>query len=313
MYLAKARGKGRHEIFDAEMHAQNLALLQMEADLRTAIEQREFQLCYQPIVDLKTGTVSCVEALLRWHHPQQGILLPEAFLSLAEETRLIKPIGEWVFQTACAQAKAWQDSGHRQLRVAVNISSRQFQELYLSELISRVLSETGLEPQFLQLEVSEETAMQDTGLATRMLNELSRMGVRISIDDFGKGASSLSSLKHFPTDTLKIDRSFISDLIENQNGASITSAIIAMAHTLELNVIAEGVETSEQLDFLLDQECDHIQGYLVSRPVPEEELSPLLKMDHDWYGRLFKIAGPPRAPEHWPQPVPVYVPPQKSP
>ena len=287
MYLAKARGKGRHEVFDAKMQAQNLVLVQMEADLRRAIERRELQLCYQPIVNLTSGQVICVEALLRWRHPEQGVLLPEAFLSLAEETRLIHPIGEWVFQTACAQGKAWHAAGHTQLRVAVNISARQFGEPHFLELVSRVLSETGLEPQFLELEISEAITLQKTELTIGTLHALAHMGVRISIDDFGTGYSSLTSLIDFPTGALKIDRSFIRNLVADPHRASLAATIIAMAHSLNLTVIAEGVETDEQLGFLVDQKCDHVQGFLISRPVPQEDISRLLMAQNDCYTRLF--------------------------
>jgi diguanylate cyclase (GGDEF)-like protein len=277
MYRAKAEGRGRHVIFNAEMHAQNLALLRMEADLRRAIEQQEFQIYYQPIIDLSSWQVTSVEALLRWQHPQLGMLLPKEFLSLAEETRLISTIGEWVLSSVCRQGKIFQDSLHSQLRVAVNISPRQFQELHLLELIPRLLAETGLEAQFLELEVCEESVMKDIELTIRTLEELNRLGVRISIDDFGTGYSSLSYLKNFPASSLKIDRSFIGDVIQNQSDASISAAIIAMAHTLDITVIAEGVETEEQLDFLLMQKCDQAQGFLFSQPLNSEALSVFLQ------------------------------------
>lgn len=276
MYRAKARGKGRHEAFNTEMHLQNLDLLELQADLRRAVEQEEFQVFYQPIVDMKTGAIQSVEALLRWQHPSRGMLFPDSFLPLAEETRFIAPIGEWVLRAACGQVKAWHQAGYGGLRVAVNISAHQFRELQLLDLISSVLVETNLEPQFLEIEVSEQTAMQDIDLTTKILAELSRLGVQISIDDFGKGYSSLSYLKTFPTNTLKIDRSFIQDVVDNQNGSLIASAIIAMAHKLRLSVIAEGVETRQQLSFLASQKCDQIQGFLISQAVPAPSLAEML-------------------------------------
>jgi diguanylate cyclase (GGDEF)-like protein/PAS domain S-box-containing protein len=277
MYRAKAEGRGRHEIFSAEMHAQNLALLQMETDLRLAIDNQQFQIYYQPIVDLASWKIVCVEALLRWQHPKLGMLLPKDFLALAEETRLISAIGEWVLRTVCSRGKRWHDLGHEKLRVAVNVSPRQFQELHLLDLIPGVLTETGLEPGFLALEICEESVMKDIDLAIRTLEELRHTGIHISIDDFGMGYSSLSYLKDFPAGSLKMDRSFLTDVTQNQNDASIASAIIAMAHTLQISVVAEGVETREQLEFLLEQKCDQAQGYLFSEPLTEKEITDLLQ------------------------------------
>jgi diguanylate cyclase (GGDEF)-like protein/PAS domain S-box-containing protein len=277
MYRAKAKGKGCSETFDARMHEEMAALLKMETDLRRAADRGELSLYYQPILDLNSGSIVSVEALLRWRHPQLGMLLPGQFINLAEETRLIYPIGEWVLWTACSQAKSWHDAGYKFIRVSINISARQFQEPQLLELVPRVLAETGLEPQYLELEVSEQAAMQDFDLTVKTLYELSRIGVRISIDDFGKGYSSLSYLKNFPTNTVKIDRSFIQDVNHNQHDADIASAIIAMAHTLRLNVIAEGVETKQQMNFLALNQCDQIQGFLISKAVPDWELGEILQ------------------------------------
>ena len=278
MYRAKAKGKGRYEIYDAALHMHNLALLKLRTDLHRAMEQNELQVYYQPVVDLNSGEVISVEALLRWQHPERGMLLPEEFLPLAEDTRLIDPIGEWVLRTACTQAEIWHRIGFERLRVAVNTSAQQFREMQLLSLIPRVLNESGLPSQYLELEVTEQIAISDIDSTIKTLDQLSKMGVQISIDDFGKGYSSLNYLKIIPTNTLKIDRSFIWDVLENRNGASIASAIITMAHALDLNVIAEGVETKQQLDFLVSQKCDQIQGFLISPPVPAEFLTRLLSV-----------------------------------
>jgi diguanylate cyclase (GGDEF)-like protein/PAS domain S-box-containing protein len=277
MYRAKSKGLGRYEIYDTEMHLHNLALLNLRTDLHRAMEQNELQLFYQPVVDLRSGEVISVEALLRWQHPERGMLLPDEFLPLAEDSRLIDPIGEWVLRTACSQVETWHRNGFDRLRVAVNTSAQQFRELQLLKLIPRILNESGLPPQYLELEVTEQIAMSDIDLTIKTLDRLSEMGVQISIDDFGKGYSSLNYLKIIPTNTLKIDRSFIWDVLENHHGASIASAIISMAHALNLNVTAEGVETEQQLDFLVSQNCDQIQGFLVSPAVPAETLTRLLR------------------------------------
>jgi EAL domain-containing protein (putative c-di-GMP-specific phosphodiesterase class I) len=207
--------------------------------------------------------------------------MPEDFLSLAEETRLIVPIGEWVLRTACLQAKAWHEAGFSQLRVAVNTSAQQFKELQLARQVPDILSESGLGAEYLELEVTEQNAMSDIDLTIQTLGQLSRIGVQIAIDDFGKGYSSLNYLKIFPTNTLKIDRSFIGDVLSSEHDAALASAIIVMAHTLGLNVIAEGVETRQQLDFLVTKKCDHIQGFLISPAIPAEDLTGLL-----WAGDL---------------------------
>ena len=276
MYRAKSKGQARIEIFDAPMHTQTLRMLQMEAGLRQALKKNQLRLHYQPILSLKSGKITGVEALLRWQHPKRGLLLPGEFLSLAEETELILPIGEWVLRTACTQARAWHESGYSGLPVAVNISARQFLDKNLPKIIQTILAETGLPPGYLEIEITEQTAMQDIDLTINTLVELRDVSVQISIDDFGNGYSALGYLKLFPVNTLKIDRSFIIDVSRREDDAAITSAIIAMAHVLNLNVIAEGVETEEQMNFLLAQQCDNIQGFLISRALPPEELVHLL-------------------------------------
>jgi diguanylate cyclase (GGDEF)-like protein/PAS domain S-box-containing protein len=279
LHRAKSKGRARHEIFDAEMHAHALSLLQMEVDLRQAIDRREFSLYYQPIVSLQSGAVQAVEALIRWQHPQRGMLYPGEFLSLAEETGLIVPIGEWVLREACAQVSAWHAAGYPKLRVSVNISARQFQDGRLPALVASILQEHGLPPAALELEITEQAAMQDIDLATTMLEELRALGVQVSIDDFGNGYSALGYLKRFPVDVLKIDRSFVSDVTRNPGDAAITTAIIVLGHVLNLQVVAEGVETEGQLEFLQTQQCDLVQGYLLSRPIPAGQLEALLRQN----------------------------------
>ncbi|HJW90984.1 MAG TPA: EAL domain-containing protein [Anaerolineales bacterium] len=276
LHRAKSKGKARHEIFNAQMHAHALSLLQLEGDLRQAIDRREFCLHYQPIVSLHSGAIQAVEALIRWQHPQRGLLYPGEFISLAEETGLIVPIGEWVLQEACAQVSAWHAAGNPDLRVSVNISARQFQDGCLPKQVKSSLQKSGLQPCALELEITEQAAMQDIDLATRTLQELRATGIQVSIDDFGNGYSALGYLKHFPVDMLKIDRSFVSDVTHNPGDAAITTAIIVMGHALNLQVIAEGVETEGQLEFLQSQQCDMVQGFLLSRPIPPGQMEALL-------------------------------------
>jgi diguanylate cyclase (GGDEF)-like protein/PAS domain S-box-containing protein len=276
MYRAKAGGKARHELFDTEMHTRAVALLQLESELRRAIEREEFAVHYQPIVSLVTGRITGVEALLRWQHPERGLVLPGDFMSLAEETGLIIPIGEGLLRAASAQTTAWHAMGHSHLRVLVNFSARQFQDQHMLDLIRRVLTETGLPPAALQLEITETVAMQDGERSRATLKHLNAMGVQLAIDDFGTGYSSLTYLKRFPLQALKIDRSFVRHLTENPDDAAITACITALAHRLDLKVIAEGVETEAQLAFLRGQGCDEAQGHLFSRPVPAAECTRLL-------------------------------------
>jgi diguanylate cyclase (GGDEF)-like protein len=276
MHQAKARGRMRHEIFEIGMRATVVALLELEADLRRAIEQQEFRVHYQPIVSVASGQITGVEALLRWQRPQRGLVFPVEFISLLEETGLIVSVGEWVLRTTCAQLKEWHAAGYTSLRLAVNISVRQFQEQSLPGLIEKVLVETGLAAEALELEITESTAMQNVDLSLTTLNELGATGVQISIDDFGTGFSSLDRLKRLPINTLKIDQSFVRDMASDADNAAIITAIIAMGHGLELKVIAEGVETEEQLAFLRAQQCDEIQGYLFGHPMPAKALTKLL-------------------------------------
>jgi EAL domain-containing protein (putative c-di-GMP-specific phosphodiesterase class I) len=248
----------------------------LETSLRRALEREEFILHFQPILDLRRDRVTGVEALIRWQHPDLGMVSPVRFISLAEETGLILPIGQWVLEEACRQLKGMHSQGFEELHVAVNLSPKQFRQRDLSRSISRVLDQAGVHPSLLELEVTESSVMEKGEAAIRALHDLKAMGVRLSIDDFGTGYSSLSYLKRFPIDALKVDKSFVHDITSDQDDAAITSAIIAMGHSLRLTIIAEGVETEEQLAFLRERECDKVQGYLFGRPMPAGELVELL-------------------------------------
>lgn len=285
MYRAKFRGKGCYEIFDAEMHSLVMRRLQLETDLRRAIENKEFVVYYQPIVSLKNGEIIGAEALIRWQHPQKGLISPMEFIPIAEETGLIIPIGEWILREACTQNRAWQNAGYQHLCIKVNFSARQFQHHNLVEEVRLVLKQTDLAAQSLDMEITESIAMEDYSI--KSLKELSDMGVSISIDDFGTGYSSMAALNRFPIDTLKIDRSFIKNIATKSNAEGIIKAIIAMAHSLNIDVVAEGVETEEQLTFLMEHECDKIQGYLISRPVPDKEFTELLNKRWDFTNITF--------------------------
>ena len=275
MYRAKAGGKARYEIFNTNMHAEAVNLLQLEADLRQAISRNELTVNYQPIVSLGENRVKGIEALLRWRHPKRGFVSPMEFIPVAEETGLISSLGEWILRKACAQNKIWHDAGYNHLCIGVNFSSRQFQHQNIPELIKNVLDETGMPAESLNVEITESIAMEPHSI--KILNKLTDMGIKTSIDDFGTGYSSLGSLKQFPIDTIKIDRSFIKEITLDSNVETIVQAIIAMAHSLNMKVVAEGVETKEQREFLLLNSCDELQGYLFSPPVPEEKFVELLE------------------------------------
>ncbi len=275
LYRTKEQGRNGYTLYTAEMNATALKRMALENSLRRALERREFLLHYQPRVALDTGRMICIEALLRWQHPELGLVMPDQFISLAEETGLIMPIGEWVLHTACAQTKAWQTSGFPVLRVSVNLSARQFKQPDLVDQVADALRDTGLAPDSLELELTESTVMQDAEDAVTKLNALKQLGVHLSIDDFGTGYSSLEYLKHFPIDILKIDRSFVRDIPGDSDNGAIVRAIIAMAHSLKIKVTAEGVETAEQLGFLKAYRCDEMQGYYFGLPLPTHEFSKL--------------------------------------
>ena len=268
MYRAKQQGKNDFQLYAPDMNSQALDQLVLANDLYRALNRSEFLLHYQPQVNLKTGQIVAMEALVRWQHPIRGLVPPGQFIPLAEETGQIKAIGEWVLQTACTQNRAWQEAGLPPIRMAVNPSARQFQQKNLLKLIDRVLSETGLEAQYLEVEITESIAMQDVKVTISILEELRAMGVYISLDDFGTGYSSLATLKKFPLHTLKIDREFVKDLTTDAKDAALIRAIVALGHGLDLAVIAEGVETAEQQEFLRLVGCDAMQGYFFSKPLP---------------------------------------------
>ena len=260
----------------AEVGLEAVHQFALETRLKRAIEKEEFMLFYQPQVDLGTGRISGMEALLRWEVSDLGMMPPSEFIPVAEETGLIVPLGEWVLKTACMQNKRWQDAKLPPLPVSVNLSGRQFHHQNLVEKVASALRLSGLEPQWLDLEITETYAMQDADFTLAILKELKTMGVHISLDDFGTGYSSLSHLKHFPIDTLKIDRSFVKDLETDPKEESIVSAIIVLAHSLGMDVVAEGVETVGELRIVRKHHCDKMQGYLFSRPVPPKDFEALL-------------------------------------
>lgn len=269
MYKAKEQGGNSYQTYSKSMTTTALQRLTLENDLRRALDRSEFEVHYQPIVDAYTGTVVGAEALLRWRHPELGLLLPSEFIPIAEENGLIVPMGEWILQAACLQNRTWQDAGFPRIRVGVNLSSRQLKRR-LTETVSRALQVSGLEPRYLSLELTESVLVNHHKEGTEALHALRAMGLHLAVDDFGTGYSSFSYLKHFPLDTLKIDRSFIREIAVHPDDAAITTAIIAMGHALGLRVIAEGVETEAHLSLLQKQGCDEIQGYLVGRPVPAD-------------------------------------------
>jgi EAL domain-containing protein (putative c-di-GMP-specific phosphodiesterase class I) len=277
MYRAKDQGRNTYQLCTPGMSVRALERMALENRLRRALERDEFVLHYQPFVDMGSGAIVGLEALLRWQHPERGLLEPDMFIPLAEESRLILPVGEWALRTACEQMRRWQDAGFQALRLAVNLSARQFQQQDLVPRIERILEQTGLPASSLELEVTESIAMQNAEWTIGVLRLLRAMGVRISIDDFGSGQSSLSYLKYFPLSTVKIDRSFVKDIAVDPDDEAIVTAVIALAHSLKLKVIAEGVETEEQLAFLRQAQCDECQGYLYSRPRPAEEMLAMLK------------------------------------
>jgi len=272
----KAMGGGAYQFYTTEMNAQALQHLILDNALHHALERGELQLHYQPQLDLATGQVCGMEALLRWEHPELGMISPTEFIPLAEKTGLIVSIGEWVLRTACTQNKAWQTAGLPALPIAVNLSGRQFAQHNLAQTITQILTQTGLAPGLLELEITESTLIHNTHASIAMLHELNALGIAISIDDFGTGYSSLSYLKRFPINAIKIDQSFVRDIHTDPNDAAIVSAIIAMARSLGMKTIAEGVETKEQLAFLRSRQCDLMQGYYFSRPVTAEIITQML-------------------------------------
>lgn len=272
MYRSKAMGRGVYSFYSHELSAEVAARLTLENDLRRALEKHEFGLYYQPKYHLATGAVTGVEALIRWHSPARGMVAPDRFIGVLEDSGLILPVGAWAIRTACAQLAAWDDAGAPRLTLAVNLSARQFRQPFLARFIAGALSDAGISPHRLELELTESLLLEDSEGNRSVLAALAEMGVRVAIDDFGTGHSSLSYLKRFDIDTLKIDRSFVCELPHDAEDAAIATAIIAMGHSLHMKVVAEGVETMAQAEFLHGLGCDEIQGYLISRPLPADQL-----------------------------------------
>ncbi len=276
MYRAKELGKNNYQFYTREMNVNIEEKLHLMEGLRIAFERQQFHLVYQPKVEMRTGRIFGCEALIRWHDPARGVIGPDRFIPLAEESGMIVALGEWVLRTACFQNRAWQDAGLAPLCISVNVSPRQFEEQGLVDRVARALADSGMDPRWLELEVTEGLIMRDLAQALDKMGQLRAMGVSLSIDDFGTGYSSLSALKSFPISTLKIDKSFVRDLGRSDGDEAIASSIIGLAHRLKLRVIAEGVETEQQRSFLSENGCDELQGYLISRPLPPERLALML-------------------------------------
>jgi len=279
MYRAKEQGRNNYQFYTPAMNAAALERLALENNLRWALERREFVVHYQPQVDLRTGQIIGMEALIRWKHPELGLISPRRIIPLAEETDLIVPISEWVLYTACSQNKAWQKAGLPPVRMAVNLSARHFKHKDFLKTIAYTLRETGLDPGYLDLELTEGVLMENVEATATTLLELKAMGVHLSMDDFGTGYSSLNYLKRFPLNLLKIDRSFVQNVTTDSEDAAIVRLIVDIAHSLKLKAIAEGVETEEQLLFLRTHRCDAIQGYYFSRPVPAQVATQIIQED----------------------------------
>jgi diguanylate cyclase (GGDEF)-like protein len=276
MVRAKQSGRNAYHFFTAEITQRTRVRAQLALELRRAMERNEFGLVYQPKVDLATGNACGAEALLRWHHPERGVIAPAEFVPMLEETGLIVPVGEWVIRRACEDLKAWQGSGLKVLPVAVNLSARQFRQQQLDARIRALVRNAGVDPQLIELEITESQLMQDPDHAIRVLNALRDGGIRIAIDDFGTGYSSLAYLTRFPVASLKIDRSFVADALSDAADAAIVRTIIDMAHTLSFTVVAEGVETDGQMNFLRQFGCEQGQGFLFARPMSAAQFAALI-------------------------------------
>lgn len=277
MYLAKEQGKNTFQFYSENIKTQSLERISLETSLRHALERNELRLHYQAKLDLKTNEITGMEALLRWQHPDFGMVTPLRFIPIAEETGLILPIGRWVLKTACAQNVAWQRHGLPPMCVAVNLTARQFADENLLPDVAAALEASGMRPELLELEITESMVMHTPEQAIKVLTAVKQMGVRIAIDDFGVGYSSLAQIRRFPIDTLKVDRSFVRDLAKNAENQAITEAIIAMGRTLSLTVVAEGVETQEQQAFLSNHACDAMQGFYFSKPLPQDEFTSFMR------------------------------------
>jgi EAL domain-containing protein (putative c-di-GMP-specific phosphodiesterase class I) len=276
MYMAKSEGRNRYHFYSKELTTRACESLALETNLYRALEREELLLHYQPLVSLQSGNIVGVEALVRWQHPEIGMVSPTKFIPLAEENGLIETIGNWVLHTACKQARAWQNDGLTPFRIAVNISERQLRQPDIVNEVRDILEETGLDPCYLELELTENSVMEHAEQALMTLNALRELGITIAIDDFGTGYSSLSYLKRFPVDRLKIDRSFVHDIPRDANDVAIVRAIVTLGHSLNLSVVAEGVETQAQYELLTAVGCDEIQGFLYSKPKTASELLTML-------------------------------------
>lgn len=284
MYSAKERGKARYEVFDRSMHTRAIERLHLENDLRRGIEKEEFAVYYQPITSLSTGRISGFEALARWHHPERSFISPGEFIPIAEETGLIIPLGNWLLEEACRQLRTWQIQypEHPPIKISVNLSGKQLREANLIEQIDRILAKTQLSPLSLKLEITESILMENLEAVTQTLLKLRARKIQLSIDDFGTGYSSLSYLHRFPVDTLKIDRSFVNEIRSGKENSAIVKAIVTLAHMLNMDVIAEGIETTAQLDQLKLLKCEHGQGYFFSKPLSREEAEKLIASSPQW-------------------------------
>ncbi len=288
MYRAKELGKNNFQFYTAQMNTLIRERMEIENLLHHALARKELLLHYQPQINLKTGKIVAVEALLRWNHPTKGMVPPEKFIPVAEESGLIVSIGEWVLYTACRQNKAWRDAGLPHIRMAVNLSARQFRQPHLATVVAKAMASAEIDPRSgsLELELTESMIMYDMGKTVATLHELHNMGVRLSIDDFGTGYSSLSYLKRFPISALKIDQSFVQDITTDADAAAIASTVVMLANSLKLSVVAEGVETAEQLASLRNMECDEAQGYYFSEPLPPEKMETLLRNEWVWHEHI---------------------------
>jgi diguanylate cyclase (GGDEF)-like protein len=280
MYRAKEAGGDTFRFFAAEMNLRVRETLDLESDLRRALERGDFLLHYQPKLDLASGRIIGCEGLVRWQHPNRGLVSPGAFIPLAEETGLIVPLGEWVLAEACRQARAWQKEGLTGLCVGINLSARQFHDAGLIDRIRSIIEASGLDPRWLELELTESMIMRDPTAAVKTMHQLKGLGVSLALDDFGTGYSSLNYLRRFPVDALKIDRSFITDVESDPSCASVATSVVAIAHSLSLAAVAEGVETPGQAEFLAGCHCDQVQGFLYSKPLPVDEFAALLRSGH---------------------------------
>ncbi len=280
MQRAKKLGKNNFQYYSEAMTVRDNKRLTLENNLRHALERNEFILHYQPQIDARSGKIFGVEALLRWQHPELGLVMPSNFIPLLEESGLIEPVGIWVLETACKQSHQWHESGMGFVHMSVNLSSRQFNNRHFIASLRSIINDTQVNPEYLELELTESMLMRNTSSTITALNDLNDLGVRFAIDDFGTGYSSLTYLRRYPIDTIKIDRSFINDIVDDSDDRAICSAIIGMTQSLSLNVIAEGVETRDQLDFLKTKDCHYIQGNIFSPAVPAEQMTRMLAEQH---------------------------------